>query len=116
MGSIDGAANQLAARQHGVVTRVQLRHLGLTDRQITARLSAGLLAPVHRGVLRVTAVPRSHEQALMAACLAGGSHAVASHRSAAALWELRGVEHPPLEITVVAARPRLDRVLVHRSL
>lgn len=111
---VDVAAGRLAQRQYGLVTRAQLRSLGMTDRQITARLASGLLEPVHRGVLRMPAVARSPEQAVLAACLAAG--AVASHRSAAALWGLRGVERPPIDVTVPGqSGRRLAGVVVHRS-
>ena len=115
MSDVDVSAARLAQRQHGLVTRDQLRNAGMTDRQITARLAAGLFARVHRGVLRMTAVALSGEQALLAACLAGGRGAAASHRSAAGLWALRGVERPGVEISVPqASRPRLSGVTVHR--
>jgi hypothetical protein len=40
----------LAAGQHGVVTRAQLREVGMTDHAIEYRLRRGRLHPVHRGV------------------------------------------------------------------
>ena len=50
----------------------------------------------------------------MAAVLAAGPTAVASHLSAAVVWEFRGTSPEGVEITVSGRRPRLDRVLVHR--
>jgi predicted transcriptional regulator of viral defense system len=43
----------LAARQHGVVTRAQLRELGMSDHAIEYRLRRGRLHRVRRGVYAV---------------------------------------------------------------
>lgn len=102
----------IAGEQHGVVHR---RQMALTPSQIKTRAAQGLLVPVHRNVYRVSGAPRTWEQDLAAACLAGGTAAVASHRSAALLWRLRGIERAPVEITVPRTRqPQLGRVVVHR--
>ncbi len=78
----------LASRQHGVVSRIQLVEIGFEPRAIDRRVEAGRLHPVHRGVYLVghrAAPPYGRE---MAAVLACGQGAVASHRSAAHLWAL----------------------------
>ena len=88
----------------------------MTPRQIQARLAAGWLTPVHQSVYLVGSAGPSAEQAVLAACLATGSQAVASHRSAGALWHLRGVEAPTPEVTLWADRHRpLHGVRVHRT-
>ena len=117
MKAIDVALNRLAAGQYSLAHRQQLLDLGMTSRQIHARLDAGLLVPVHRGVYRVAGGSDSWQQALLAACLAAGPDAVASHRCAATLWSLRGAEGAPTaEITVPGHRHRvLPGVIVHRS-
>ena len=52
----------------------------------------------------------------MAACLAGGPLAVASHRSSARIWKLVGPNDDTVEITVpYPLSPRLRGVVVHRS-
>jgi very-short-patch-repair endonuclease len=52
----------------------------------------------------------------MAACLAAGTDAVASHRAAARLWSLVEPDDDTVEITVPRGRfPRLKDVIVHRS-
>ena len=52
---------------------------------------------------------------LVAACLAAGGEAVASHRAALWIWQLCD-ESPPIEITVVDTRHPIPRkVVVHRS-
>jgi very-short-patch-repair endonuclease len=109
--------SELAARQHGVVSRVQLLRAGVSPRVIQRRVQSGVLVAIHRGVYRIgpVEVPGQRE---MAAVLACGDGAVASHRTAAALWELlpapsaRAARH----VTVVATDGSRSRVgiRVHR--
>jgi hypothetical protein len=79
---------QLADRQLGHVTRVQLLALGFTSRWIESQIAQGLLIPVHTGVYAVGHVPRHPHCRALAAVLACGDGAVASHWSAAALWDV----------------------------
>ena len=68
--------------------------------------------------MRHAAHPPSWEQRVLAAVLAAGDGAVASHMSAAALWRFDGVP-PTAEIDVTVARPRCPRAVpgtVHRTL
>ena len=114
-GCLSGMYTDIAASQHGLVTREQLRTSGLTDAMIEGLLARGLLVCVHRGVYRVAGVPVTWRQLVLAACLAGGPGAVASHRAAAALWGLEGVEEK-VEITLPGSRlPRMTGVLRHRT-
>ena len=116
MKAIDVALNRLAARQYSLAHRKDLLELGMTARQIQARVESGWLVPVHRSVYRLPGGSDCKEQALLAACLASGLQSVASHRSAAVVWGLRGVVDAPVEITVRgSAYTRLDGVLVHRT-
>ncbi|HEY2667969.1 MAG TPA: hypothetical protein VGK51_14130 [Actinomycetota bacterium] len=64
---------------------------------------------------RVAGTPQTWHQALMAACLWGGDAAVASHRSAAALWALDGFPEGPLEITTRKQKCFPGRFRVHRA-
>jgi hypothetical protein len=60
-------------------------------------------------------VPKTPEQRILAAVLAAGPGAVASHMSAAVLWKLRGVVLDDLDVTVERGRqPRLRAVHLHR--
>ncbi|MDQ4070048.1 MAG: type IV toxin-antitoxin system AbiEi family antitoxin domain-containing protein [Actinomycetota bacterium] len=116
MKPIDVSLNRLAARQYSLAHRNQLLELGMTPRQIQARLDAGWLVPVHRGVYRLPSGSSPPEQPVLAACLAAGPEAVASHRAAAMLWRFRGVDNTGAEITVVGDRHlRLASVTVHRT-
>ena len=77
-------------RSHGVMTRSMLLEAGLSRHQIQWAVSTGELLAVHRGVFQASAAPPSWHQRTMRAVLAAGPGALASHRSAAALWSLDG--------------------------
>lgn len=78
---------EVAARQHGIVTRPQLLELGASPDAVDRRLATGWLERMHRGVYRVGPVAARHSRE-MAAVLACGDGAVVSHRWAVALWGL----------------------------
>jgi very-short-patch-repair endonuclease len=78
----------LADLQHGVVSRVQLRAQGFSDREIDLRIAQGRLHVVYRGVFAVGRRELSSEGWWMAGVLAAGAGAVLSHRSAGAQWGL----------------------------
>ncbi len=105
-----------AARHHGVFTAVHARLIGLTRDQAAHRVVTGRWEWVHDDVYRLAGVPESWEGALLAACWAGGFRAVASHRSAAALWGLAGGRRSIAEISCPRwRRARHDRVVVHET-
>ncbi|MBT8402879.1 MAG: DUF559 domain-containing protein [Gemmatimonadetes bacterium] len=113
---LDRIAHELAARQHGLVTRRQLLQAGASPRRIQLRVDGGRFRRLHRGVYLVGAVapPRA---APMAACLACGPSAVVSHRSAAVLWKLIRASDRDNVVDVTTAGPNRRRVgvRVHRS-
>lgn len=116
-GSFDARIAALATTQYGVLSRAQAVALGATHRAIEHRLANGRWTSPHRGVYRVAGVPASWHQALKAACLAWGDTAVASHRSAAALWRIAGPFTRALEITVPRGGKRgADGVTVHHPM
>src|SRR4051812_19124047 len=96
----DREIGRLASRQHGVVSRVQLRALGLSDDAIDRRLAAGRLHAVHRGVYAVGHSVLARRGLWLAAVLACGPGAVLSHAAAAALWELRAFGGVRTDVTV----------------
>jgi hypothetical protein len=85
----DAVIARLAAQQHGVVARRQLRRAGVADDTIDHRLRTRRLHPVHRGVFAVGRPDLSADGRAMAAVLACGDGAVLSHGSAAMLWGIR---------------------------
>lgn len=113
----DGLIAEDAARQHGVFTREQAHAAGLSDRQLRLRVANGRFERLALHTFRVAGYPTSWRQKLMAACLAAGDGAAASHRSAAALHGFDGYQPGVVEITVPSARRdfRMDGVIVHSS-
>jgi very-short-patch-repair endonuclease len=94
--------SSLAERQHGVVSREQLRALGLSDREITARRASCLLQPVFRGVFAVGHPAISRHGLILAAALACGRGSTVSHATAA---ELHGLwNRQPVLIDVMSHR------------
>jgi hypothetical protein len=108
------ALAELAARQHGVVARVQLLALGFDVRAISYRLKVGRLHLLHRGVYAVGHRPPSPLAKAMAAVLACGAEAALSHRSAAALWRIVPRWREPPEVTAPTRRRR-PGIKVHCS-
>jgi very-short-patch-repair endonuclease len=96
----DAEVAALAARQHGVVARRQLLGLGLAAGAIDRRIEHGRLHPLHPGVYAVGHRIVSQHGRWMAAVLACGPRAVLSHRSAAALWNIRGTTKSRIDVTV----------------
>jgi very-short-patch-repair endonuclease len=114
--SLDAALAGLAARQHGVVSLVQLRSLGLSARAAQYRGASGRLHRVHRGVYAVGHRVLSPDGYRMAAVLASGAGAVLSHRSAAAAWGIRPTDRARIDVTVPSQAGRMGppKVELHR--
>jgi hypothetical protein len=111
----DAALLRLAGRQHALITTRQLMALGLTEKQIRGLVAAGILFAVHRGVYGIAGAKDTLEFRALAAVLASGDGAVASHRCAAALFGLRRVTCQSVEIAVAGRRaPRLKGVRAHQ--
>lgn len=74
--------------------------MGRSKEEIDWRLRSGRLHSIHAGVYAVghRLIPR--EGWLMAAVLASGPGALLSHRSAAALWGIRGYSEGAVHVTV----------------
>lgn len=105
----------VVAVQHGLVTRGQLLGLGATDAWIRWAVTDERLKRHRSGVYGVVGAPASPFQVLMAATLAAGTAAAASHMAAAWLWGAEHVAHGPPELTTFACRAsRLPGVLTHR--
>jgi hypothetical protein len=104
----------IAAGQHAAAGRRQLLDAGVPAHVIGHRVRGGLLLPMHAGVYRVPGSPVTWHQRIMAATLAAGAGAVASHRAAGYLHGLEGIE-PMAEVTVDPSRtPHPRGVVVHR--
>lgn len=79
-------AAAVASRQHGAISREQLRAIGYTDHMIDNELRNGRLVPAFRGVYFLGHHAITEKSRAMAAVLACGAGAVVSHLSAAHLW------------------------------
>ena len=111
----DGAA-RLAARQHGRISHAQLLAAGVDRDRIKRWRADGRLRPVHRGVYALGHTAPSVQAAVMAAVLACGRGAFASHRSAGHL--LRVLAAPPALPEVSVPGPggrRQKRIVIHRG-
>lgn len=112
----DRLISELADRQHGVVSHEQLLALGLGRGAINARLAAGRLHPVFRGVYAVGRARLTGDGRWMAAVLACGKGAVLSHATAGARWGLLATTSDRTHVTVPGrgGRASRDRIVIHR--
>ena len=90
----------VAEAQLGVISRQQLRELGLSDARIDEAIAAGRLQLIFRSVFGVGHGPLSVNARLLAATIACGEGTVVSHGTAAWLLGLR--DWKPLEVNVIA--------------
>ncbi|HEV2791251.1 MAG TPA: type IV toxin-antitoxin system AbiEi family antitoxin domain-containing protein, partial [Solirubrobacterales bacterium] len=111
---IGQALAALANRQQGVVSRRQLRGLGMSDARIDRAVAGGRLHRIFRGTFAVGYPAIGERGRLQAAVLACGEKAVISHRSAGALLGL--LNQGPVAIDVIAAGKRggkIDGIRLH---
>lgn len=111
------AVHAIAESQHGCFAMSQAAERDISRRTVAAMLAAGEIIRGHRGVYRMASAPVTWRARLMAAVLAAGSGAVASHAWAAWLHGMDRVWLPTEpEVTVPAKRTVvLPGVTVHRS-
>ena len=117
-GRPDALIAEFAAAHDGVFPHHVALECGLTQKQIDHRLRTGAWVRVLPRVYRNAATPPTHAAQRRAALWWAGKNASLSHRSAAVIWGLEGVESGPLpELTIAGARhPRSQLVVVHRTL
>jgi len=119
---------RLAGKQYGLVTRAQLRELGMTNRKVDIRIRNRRLLPVGKrtGVYAVGRPIESRRAKCMAATLAAGGKAMVAGRAAADLWGFRDHQGSIEVVRPESRKPRefwLDgegvvgrqRVVVRRS-
>jgi len=109
------AVAELAASQHGVLTRRQAATVDFDKHRVATAVRDSRLAEPVPGVLVVTGTPATFRQRLVIAVFAGGG-TVASHRAAAIIHGFDGFVAAPVEVTVKRGRyPTMEGVVVHRS-
>jgi Transcriptional regulator, AbiEi antitoxin/Protein of unknown function (DUF559)/AbiEi antitoxin C-terminal domain len=113
----DARVSAVARRQYGVITRAQLRRLGIGETGIRERIRTERLHRLHRGVFAVGHDALKPEARWLAAVLACGKGAVLSHASAAAHWGIRRSAAARIDVTIPlrAGRRRRKGIRVHRS-
>src|SRR5262245_4270982 len=106
---VTSGIHELAARQHGVVSRRQLLDAGWHRSLIGRAVEADRLLPVHAGVYAVGHRAIGDDGRWMAAVLAGGAGFVLNHLSAAALHVVTGRDTGMTHVAgpVALARPRI---------
>jgi very-short-patch-repair endonuclease len=114
-GGPDRRAASVAARQYGVITYAQLVKCGLTRNQIDRRARVGHLQRIWRGVYAWGHRQLTREGRLLAAVLACGPTAVASHRAAGARWELLISDLMEVTVPGPGTRARRPGIRLHRS-
>jgi very-short-patch-repair endonuclease len=114
---LDARVAAVARGQYGVITRDQLRRLGVGETGIRERVRTRRLLRLHRGVYAVGHDALKPQARWLAAVLACGDGAVLSHASAAAHWNIRQTAAATIDVTVPvrAGRRRRKGIRVHRS-
>lgn len=90
----------IAATQHGLITRSQLNELGFGRHRIARWVEKGQLIRLDINVLAVGGSTSTPRRDLMAAVLETGHDTSASHTTAAALWGLSGFRLKPIHVVV----------------
>jgi len=109
-------AAEFAATQHGMIAVHHVHLLGIDDEERKRLLAAGALRREWHGAYRVVGAPTSWKGELLGACWAGGTRALASHRSAAAVRSWPGAEQGIQEVLCPRwRRGRHKTLIVHES-
>ncbi len=103
---LDRRIGALADRQHGVIALAQLVSLGLSPSAVRDRVAAGGLRRLYRGVFAFGHTALRPEGCVLAAVLACGPDAVASHRAAADIQGLLRSARARVDVTSPGRAPR----------
>lgn len=116
MGNADRTLDEIGRDQAGLLTRADVLGAGVTDRLTGRRVGDRVWQPLYPGVYLTGSATPTWRQRLLAATMAAGDSAVASHRAAALVWGLDGFRTAPLEVTVpITCGPLPADVIVHRT-
>ena len=106
----------VAEVHHGIVASHHFAELGITESQRARLVRSGVLVRERYGAYRVAGAPLSWRGSLLAAVWAGGTRALASARSGAALWEVPGAHRRIQEVLCPEwRRARHSTLVVHES-
>jgi hypothetical protein len=116
MGERENAVVRLAAQQRFLVARGQIVDAGFSGALIQKRVAEGRWLRREHGVYQIDMRPQKWIDRVVAAILAAGPEALASHRTAMKLWDLDGLSRVPVELTVPFGHlPVPEDVIVHRT-
>ena len=107
--------SRVIAAQHGLITRAQAVAAGASTDSIDRRCGRGAWVRVAPAVYRVASAESSWEQDVMLAILSVAVEAVASHQTAAILWQLTDQDRYPIHIVTSRPRWKARAFQVHRS-
>jgi very-short-patch-repair endonuclease len=109
----DAEIARWAMERHGLVTRAHAIEIGGTPDLIAGRVRTGRWVLERRGVYAIAGSPPTARRSILAATLALGAGAAASHLTAAQLW---GLAFPaPERIELTGRFGRLDGVVTHQT-
>ena len=94
--ALDGIIAERSLKLLGLLTIGDLDTLEVSRQQRRTLVSRGMICVVHPGVFRHAAHPPSWDQSVLAAVLAAGDGAVASHLTAAGVDRLAGLRPGPV--------------------
>jgi very-short-patch-repair endonuclease len=97
---INHAIAAISVAHHGLVSRTLADQAGVPAEALSVRARNGMLERVDREIYRFRGAPRTWEQRALVAVWAAGPAALLSHRAAALLHRLDGIEQAPMEVLV----------------
>lgn len=98
--AINRTIADLARHHHGLIWLRLAEPLGVSRHELHRRVRNGMLIQVDEGIFRIAGAPVTWHQRTLGSCWRHGPEALVSHRNAALLWELDGIERAPFEILV----------------
>lgn len=116
--SPDEAIAKIAAKQHGAFDHAQAIRAGISTDAIRHRCVSGRWFVPHRGVYVIAGAPPRREQDVLAAVLAYGAKAAASHTDSGWLLGLVSSANGPVDVMMPYAQHREHRrgVRTHQAL
>lgn len=113
---VEEIIRSVAGAQHGLMSRGALSQIGMTEREIDWRISTRRIEVLHPGVYYFDSTPATWKTVVLAAVMASGPDAMASHRCAAVLCGLDAIYGRMIEVTVpYVESPEPEGVIVHRT-
>jgi len=105
---------QIAAKQHGLITRAQALAAGMTDDSIMRRLLRGHWSLLYEGIYIIGAAPETWDRTLWGAKLWAGDAGYFSGRTGVLLSRLDGVYERVVEMTLTERSMPPDHVFQFR--